>query len=103
MAWENRKGVGRYYTRSERVGGRVVRRYIGPGPAAELAAGEDEYRRRRREARRAAQRADQEAWDAVEQEASAAYETLGTLIRAGLLVRGFHQHKRGEWRRRRGK
>ncbi len=102
MAWENRRGVGRYFTRSERVGGRVVRHYIGTGPIAELAAREDARRRREREAKRAALRAERESWDAVEDAASVAYATLGTLIRAGLLARGFHQHNRGEWRRRRG-
>ena len=101
MAWENRKGVGRYYTRSERVGGRVVRHYIGTGPVAEFAAREDEQRRREREARSAAQRAEREAWEDVEERASDAYRKLGTLIQADLVARGFHQHRRGEWRRRR--
>lgn len=44
MGWER----GRYYMRSRRVDGRVVRVYIGRGPAAEAAAGDDRARRERR-------------------------------------------------------
>jgi hypothetical protein len=36
MAWESRRG--RYYTRCQRVQGRVQRQYLGTGPAAEQAA-----------------------------------------------------------------
>ena len=101
MAWESRGGVGRYYTRSVRVGGRVERQYIGSGPVAEFVASEDERRRREREARRAAWRAERDAWDAIEAEAAASCRALGTLIGANLVLQGFHQHNRGKWRRRR--
>lgn len=37
MGWEERKGR-RYYYKAERVGGRVVKRYVGTGRLAELAA-----------------------------------------------------------------
>jgi hypothetical protein len=103
MAWESRGGVGRYYTRSVRVGGRVERQYIGTGPVAEFLAAEDERRRREQEAQRAAWREEREAWDAAETAASASHATLTDLIKASLLARGFHQHNRGKWRRRRGR
>ena len=49
MGWEVR-GKKRYYTRSRRVGGRVVREYVGTGPVAEVAATLDALRRAERQA-----------------------------------------------------
>lgn len=40
MGWETRRGK-RYYYRTRRVRGRVVRQYFGCGPAAEEAARQD--------------------------------------------------------------
>jgi hypothetical protein len=51
MGWER----GRYYTRSRREGGRVVREYVGAGPAAALISQFDAIERVRREGERVAQ------------------------------------------------
>ena len=44
MAWV-RRGRKLYYYRTRRVGGRVLREYLGSGPEAELAAALDSARR----------------------------------------------------------
>jgi hypothetical protein len=48
---------GRYYTRSRKDNGRVVREYIGTGPDAELIARMDALEREKRRAEQAVQRA----------------------------------------------
>jgi hypothetical protein len=103
MGWETREG-GRvpYYTRTRRVGGGRVREYVGGGPAGALAAEEDAERRATKEQERAelealrAERAGRERWlDQLDARANA-------LLRAGLVLAGYRQHDRGEWRRQRG-
>jgi hypothetical protein len=97
MGWDR----GRYYTRSKKVNGRVVREYIGTGSVAELIAQGDALARERRAAERAeekAKRAELEALDAPLDELD---KLADLLARAALVTAGFRQHKRGEWRRRR--
>jgi hypothetical protein len=93
---------GRYYTRSRKVNGRVVREYCGVGEAAELAAQIDAHNRTDREAERDArlqERAELEALDAPLNELN---DVADLLARTALMAAGFRQHKRGEWRKRRG-
>jgi hypothetical protein len=97
VGWERQ---GRYYYRTRKAGGRVLREYVGAGPAAELAARLDALEREEREAERAAERAEPEALDAPLDELDGLADLLA---HAGLLAAGFGQHHRGEWRRRRGR
>jgi hypothetical protein len=101
MSWETRPRGGRYYTRSRRVDGRIVREYVGTGPVGELAAALDHLDR---EARTAQAREDVGArqelagFDAPVQ---ALHADVEALVQGVLLTAGFHHHH-GAWRRRRG-
>ena len=100
MSWQPRGGK-LYYYRSLRIGGRVRCWYFGSGPAAELAATWELLRRVERleeQERQQAALARQEAADAA---LARLCEATTLLARAGLLAAGYHQHARGEWRRRR--
>lgn len=100
MAWE--RG---YYYRVRRVNGRVVREYVGRGRPAEIIAQRDELEREKeREERRldteALQRKKAEL-DALDAGLEALMVTADVLAHAALVAAGYHQHKRGEWRKRR--
>jgi hypothetical protein len=100
MGWDLKVRGGRYYYRSRKVNGRVVKEYVGKGPAAELTALLDRRRRQeRREARLALlqERAALAHVDLLLREAS---ELTNALAAAALLLSGWHEH-RGSWRRRR--
>jgi hypothetical protein len=99
MAWEK---SGRYYTLSRKVGGRVVREYVGAGPVAELLAGLDAIERERKEAERAGLRAEREEMDALDAPLAELDELAELAAHAALVAAGFRRHHRGEWRKRRG-
>ena len=97
MGWER----GRYYTRSKRVNGRVVREYVGAGEVAALVAQMDALERQKREVERNALRAERAEVEALDAPLDRLDDLAELLAHAALVVTGFHQHKRGEWRRRR--
>jgi hypothetical protein len=99
MSWD-RRGKRQYYSRSYRVNGRIIREYVGGGVAGERAAAEDAQRRARRRAEVAARRAEQELWHEAEEALRGFDELMDLLARATLLSANYHQHARGEWRRR---
>ena len=98
MAWESRNGSGRYYTRSRRVNGRVVREYVGSGDYAHFAAALDERER----TERVQQAADWGAERGAMNDECANVRALGVAVDAAvaaeLAALGYHK-ERGEWRR----
>ena len=94
----------RYYYQRERVNGRIVYTYYGSGPATPLMAELDQLDRERRQ---------QERWEAQMArneftEVAATPEALTLLLEQAqseaarvLTEAGYHQHKRGEWRKKR--
>ena len=100
MAWE--RG---YYYRVRRENGHVVREYVGCGRVAEIMAELDALDREkgREEARLDAEalRNEKAALDALDAHLEALIETTDLLAHAALVAAGYHQHKRGEWRKRR--
>jgi hypothetical protein len=101
MGWETRSRGGQYYTRSHRIGGRVVREYVGGGLAGELAAIWDERTRDGRATAASATRAEQRRYDAADASLTQFCELVDLVAKAALLAAGYHQHHRGEWRKRR--
>jgi hypothetical protein len=101
MPWDKR-GEKRYFYTAERVNGRPVRRYVGAGPAAELAAAADDLLRVERAAAARERRDEQARHEEAESPLRELCEMTDLLTRAALLGAGFQQHDRGQWRRRRG-
>ena len=99
MGWE--RGC-RYYTRSRRENGRVVREYVGRGENGCLAALLDTEAR----AEKIRHRKEVESEVASIEELDAPLNELNALadaaVRDVLEAAGFRQHNRGEWRKRRG-
>lgn len=97
MALETRDGR-KYYYRSRRIEGRVVKEYVASGQAAENAAKRDkEAREQRRIQRKETEQLEAELAK-VTQVVEAISERSEVLLAASLLTAGFHQYK-SEWRR----
>ena len=100
MGWD--KG-GRYYTRSRRENGRVVREYIGGGKIGELCAQFDVIERKEREMARQLIRAERERIESLDAALNELNEMADFLAQAALIAAGYRQHHRGEWRKCRGR
>jgi hypothetical protein len=102
MSWEKRARGGRYYTRSRREGGRIMREYFGAGEVAELVAQLDDFDRDRREGQRIMEQLARSEAEAREAPIKALHESVEVLVRGALLAAGYHRHHGGAWRRKRG-
>ena len=99
MAWEKRKGHCYYYCSSRR-NGRVVKQYVGRGPAAEFAAEavalRQEARRRERRFRQSLDRSLKQ----LDQQMDTLASGCRQLMAAELYATGYHKN-RSQWRKRR--
>jgi hypothetical protein len=102
MSWETRKGRGRYYTRSRRRDGKVVREYFGTGNTAAIVAKADAIEQKAlAEARRMRSQRETQG-TMLDAAVAAAYDAIELLARAALIAAGYRQHHRGDWRKYRG-
>jgi hypothetical protein len=100
MAWE-RRGSNLYYYQSERVDGRVRKKYVGTGPLAEAVAHADETIRQSRAAQSERARVELEEAKTLASTGEELWEAADILAVAQLVAAGYHRHKGGEWRMRR--
>ena len=97
-----RRGGGSYYYRKVRRDGRVVSEYLGGGLPAWVKAWVVAIEREKSLARREAWEASRARLDEGEAEAIALFDAVEAVAREALVAAGYHCHKRGEWRKRRG-
>jgi len=94
-----------YYTTSRRVNGKVKREYVASGDVALLAYEIDQLTMR--EAQEAKQqqeaqwRQEREAADALDEAVDAVCDGAEVAFRTVMGAAGYHQHARGQWRKKR--
>ena len=100
MAWESRRN-GRFYYAATRRDGRVVKKYMGRGPVAELSALQIEAARAKRDAEADALRAEKQRLDGPEQLLEALDRDCTLMMAASLMAAGYIRQNYGPWRRQR--
>lgn len=99
MGWEDRNGK-RYYYRKRREGRHVISEYIGCGFVGELAEDMDIIDRAESHQAREVWQATKQSADAIASQARQVEKFTQTMLRAALMLTGYHTHKR-QWRKRR--
>ena len=92
-----------YLYRSIRRGGRVASQYLGRGEDALLIDALETIERDEKDYQRHQERRERQQLDDLEQSLDELAEQARTLAGEALISAGYHQHHRGEWRKRRGK
>src|SRR3954447_14772817 len=90
MGWD-RQGQRRYYSRSRKVGGRVVREYVGPGQVGEAAQLQDQARRLERQRRREREMQQRQQLLELDRALDAFADRVDTLVAAALYLAGLHR------------
>lgn len=98
MGWETR-GKHQYYYRTRREQGRVVKQYLGRGPAAEAAAAADQQRAAEKRETRQAIRDMERELAPLQKQMQQLDQAVRLLIEGVFLANGYHQ-VRSTWRHR---
>ena len=101
MSWQSPNGKGRYYTRSRRVNGKVVREYIGKGELAHAMSALQDARNEFRKSKRAALLSAQQELDELETTMNDYFDRVDTIMKNTLACAGYHRQSRGPWRKQR--
>jgi hypothetical protein len=80
----------------------VVRQYAGTGPVAEMTARIDALCQARRRLEGAKAREESARWELADAPLRELERRTDLLVRAALVLTGYHRHHRGPWRKRRG-
>lgn len=99
MGWESRGGSGRYFTRTRRLAGRVVREYVGCGPAAEVAALLAEADHAERVAKRMKLAEERDAIAEARGATAALDRAAKEIVHSEMRAAGYHLHARSHWRK----
>src|SRR5919199_690140 len=97
MGWEKRDRGGLYYTRSRKIGGRVVREYVGTGPVAKLAAHMDAEKRLRRQEEAQAWQEERKRMEALKAPVEELCQATDVLVEVHLVAGGYRRVA-GNWR-----
>ena len=101
MGLETRNGRGAYYTRTTRVGGKVVREYVASGETALLIAKSEAEQREARSLLRQAEQDELAQARSVDDTLDALCQIGDTVAQVVLLSAGYYRHHAGPWRKRR--
>jgi hypothetical protein len=100
MSWERRR-KGRFYYAATRRDGRVVKKYMGRGPVAELSALQADVARAKRDAEADALRAEKKRLDGPERLVEVLDRECTLVMAASLMAAGFRRQNYGPWRKQR--
>jgi hypothetical protein len=99
VAWE-RRGSNLYYYQSERINGRVRKKYVGTREVAQAIAHADQTIRQSRAAQSERARVEFKEARTLASAGEELWEAADILAVAELVASGYHRHK-GQWRMRR--
>jgi hypothetical protein len=101
MGWKTINGR-QYYYRSVREGRRVRSEYVGGGEAGWLMAQIQRIDSQGLMIERRQEKDDREEWGEIEAALNDLHTDARRAATAALTAAGYHQHNRGEWRKKRG-